>query len=264
MTHWRNLFLSALGAACVALSAPCVATANASAGDDSETITLDEARQIAARALRAGDAELARTLAMGLIKADPKDAYAYSVLAAAHSKLDNPALARAAARLSYKNATSREQSFVYARTAGRIALQQKRFTASQMWLRKAAFYAPDGKATQQLSRDFAQVRAANPLSLRFNFSIAPSDNVNNGSDATLLIINGEPQPGGHIAPGSQALAGIVGTADVNATFRLNRTRKTQTFATARAYTRRVALSSAARAAAPKVSNSSLFSTWIAS
>lgn len=246
-------------AACVlCIALPLVTPVTA--GEDSKTLTLDEARQVAAQALRVGKPELARTLAMGLVKADPKDAFAYGVLAAAHSSMENPDLARAAARLSYKYSTSKDQSFAAARTAGRVAYQQERFTASQLWLRRAALHASNDRKTELLGREYAQVRAANPLGLRFNLSIAPSDNVNNGSDATLLIVDGEPQPGGTIANSSRALSGVVATANANLTYRLKRTRTSQTSVTARAYTRRVALSSASRAAAPSVTNSELGSS----
>ena len=245
---------------CIALPAVLPAGAN----ETSETLTLDQARVVATNALRSGNPEVARTLAMGLVQADPEDAYAYALLAAAHSKMANPDLARAAARLSYKHAKSPEQSYASARTAGRIAFQQKRFNASQLWLRRAAVHAPNEAKSQQLAREYAQFRSVNPLNFKFNLSISPSDNVNNGSDATLFTINDEP-PGGNIplniGESSKALSGVVSTANLSVSYRLKRTRTTQTFAIARLYTRQVALSKAARAAAKTVTNDQLASTY---
>lgn len=241
---------------CVALPTVLPAVAN----ETSATITLDQAREIAAHALRSGDPALARTLAMGLVQANPQDAYAYGILAVAHSKMENPDLARSAARLSYKYSESPEQSYASARTAGRLAYKQERFNASQLWLRRAALHAPTETKSKQLGRDYAQVKSANPLSFRLNLSITPSDNVNNGSDTTLDIINGVPQAG-TIGVSSRALSGTVGTLDLSLKYRLKQTRTTQTFAIARAYTRRVALSQSAKAAAPNVSNSELANTF---
>ncbi len=227
---------------------------------DSETLTLDQARAIATQALRAGDFETARRLAMGLLQADAQDAYAYAILTSAHARLDNPTLARQAARLTYKYSENPEQSYSAARTAGQIAFNQKRYTAAQIWLRKAALYADDPRKTQQVARDYGQLRRANPFSFKLSVSATPSDNVNNGSDAVLDIINGVPQ-GGVIGASSRALSGIVGTTDVSLRYRLKQTKKARTSLSARVFTRRVALSSQARTIAPNVSNQDLASTY---
>lgn len=248
------------GAVCAGAIALC-ATAAVPAGD-SQSLTLDQARAIAAQALRAGEFDVARELAMGLLKADAEDPYAYAILTTAHARLNNPDLARHAARLSYKYSETPEQSYSAARKAGQVAFQQKRYTAAQIWLRRASFYAPDERFEQQLGRDYAQVRNANPLNMRFGLSLAPSDNVNNGSDAVLDIIDGVPQ-GGTIGAGSRALSGTVGTGDVSLSYRLKQTSRTRTALNARMFTRRVALSSDARASAPAISNSDLGSTYAA-
>ena len=88
--------------------------------DDAQTFSLDEARVLARQALYAGRFDLARDVAMVLVRADPEDAYAYGVLAAAHSRLDDPKLARAAARLSYKYSETPAERFGAARTAARL------------------------------------------------------------------------------------------------------------------------------------------------
>ena len=255
----------ALGLAVAAL--PLLSAVQAQ--EQSSTFTLDQARDLAEKALRRGDLDTARTLAMGLVKADPKDAHAYAVLAAVHSKMNNPDLARAAARLSYKHSPSRTQSYHAAHTAGRIAYQQKRFNAAQFWLRRAATHADGDQKVSRLGQDYAHIKRANPLGFRLNLSLAPSDNVNNGSDATLLSVNGEPLlgPFGHLGTGSRALSGMVGTADLNLRYRLKSSSRGQTNITARLYTRQVALSSASEAAiandpAATLSNSDLSSTSV--
>lgn len=249
----------ALLAAALALSAT-MATPQDQPDAPTATLTLDEARGVARRALYAGEFELARQLAMGLLDADETDPFAYGVLAAAHSRMNDPRLARAAARLSYKYAKSPPQKFGAARTAASIAFQQERPTRSQAWLRLAATHADTEQQEKLLSRDYARVRAANPLRFNISASLAPSDNVNNGTDNVLEVINGVPTLGFYRG-GSRALSGTVGTFDIQARYRLNQTATSHTQAHARLYTRRVALSSSARAIAPGLRNSDFASTY---
>lgn len=209
-------------------------------------ISLDQARNVAATALNLGEFELARKLAMGLLLADEEDAFAYSILTTAHSKLGNPKLARAAARLTYKYSNTKLESYSAARSAGQVAFQQKRYTASQIWLRRASVYAPDDRYTRRIAKDYAQVRAVNPLSFRLNVAVTPSDNVNNGADSLENLVNGEPQLG-FINAASRALSGVIATTDASLSYRIRQTKTSRTLINARLFTRNVFLSSDAKA-----------------
>ncbi|WP_299687510.1 surface lipoprotein assembly modifier [uncultured Tateyamaria sp.] len=228
---------------------------------DSGTLTLDEARLLARQALYAGRFEVARQLAMGLLKADAEDPYAYGVLAAAHSRLNDPKLARAAARLSYKYSDTPAQKFGAARTAASVALQHERPTLSQAWLRIAATHTETDKQEAELKRDYARARAANPLSFNISLGVAPSDNVNSGTDNVLEVINGVPTLG-RFGSATRALSGVVTTFDTRLRYRLRRDANSVTHANARLYIRRVELSESAEADAPGV-NGSLFSSTFA-
>ena len=228
--------------------------------DTEQTFSLQEARVLARQALYAGRFDLARDVALILVRTDPEDAFAYGVLAAAHSRLDDPKLARAAARLSYKYSETPAQKFGAARTAASVAHQQDRHTISQGWLRLAATHADTEEQEKSLKRDYGRVRAANPLRFNINFSIAPSDNVNNGTDNVLEVINGVPTLG-VFNGSSRALPGTVGTLDVALRYRLAQGKKTRTTATGRLYTRRVDLSESAEDLAPNVENSDFASTY---
>lgn len=229
--------------------------------EHTRTLNMAEARILARQALHAGRFDLARDVAMILVRADPEDAYAYGVLAAAHSRLNDRKLARAAARLSYKYSDTSEEKFGAARTAAIIAFQQERPTISQAWLRLAATHADTPKKDKVLARDYARVRAANPLRFNISLSIAPSDNVNNGTDNVLEVINGVPTLG-VINRSSRALAGTVGTLDVQLHYRLGQNQSSRTTATGRLYERRVNLTNSAQAEAPDVSNSDLAQTYV--
>ena len=208
-------------------------------------LSVSDTRVIATRALRVGEFEIARQLAMGLLQADIKDPFAYGVLTAAHARLENPKLARAAARLSYKYSEGKENSFAAARTAGHLAFQQKRYTAAQIWLRRAAFHTPNENSEQALARDFGRVRATNPFHFNLRVSLSPSDNVNNGTDSIDNLVNGLPQVG-FIGAASRALSGTVGTADLRLRYTLREDQTSRTQLNARFFTRQVALSSEAR------------------
>lgn len=223
-------------------------------------ITLDEARAVARRALQLGEFELAREIAMGLLDADAEDAYAYGVLAAAHSRMNDPRLARAAARLSYRYADTDAQKFGAARTAASVAAQQDRPTASQMWLRIAAAHADTPRQEDVVAHAYDRARAANPLRFNLDLSIAPSDNVNSGTDNVLEVINGVPTLG-FFQGSSRALPGTVTTLDARLRYRLRATKTARTTATARLYTRQVDLSSAAQSIAPNLTNSDFASSF---
>ncbi|MEX0370735.1 MAG: hypothetical protein AB3N09_08900 [Tateyamaria sp.] len=220
---------------------------------DEQPVTLAQARVLARQALYAGRFDLARDIAMVLVRVDPEDAYAYGVLAAAHSRLQDPKLARAAARLSYKYSDTSQEKFGAARTAASIAYQQERPTLSQMWLRLAATHSDTEEQDKKLATDYARVRAANPLYFNINVSVAPSDNVNNGTDNVLEVINGVPTLGVY-GGSSRALSGTVGVFDARLRYRLNATQSSRTTATGRLYLREVDLSSEARSIAPDAEN----------
>lgn len=209
--------------------------------EDSQTLTMEQARGLARQALYAGRFDLARDVATVLVQADPEDAYAYGVLAAAHSRLNDPKRARSAARLSYRHSETPAQKFGAARTAASIALLQERPTASQVWLRLAATHAETPKQDEAISKDYARVRQVNPLRFNINLSVAPSNNVNNGTDNVIEVNNGIPT-GSAINASSRALDGTVGTLDVQLRYRLAQSRKSRTTASGRLYVRRVDLS----------------------
>ena len=138
----RNLCARLLLALCfAAAAAPFTHAQNAPQTPTSVALSITETREIAKQALQLGEFEIARRLAMGLLLADPKDPYAYAILAAAHASLNDPTLARAGARLSYKYSKDEQQAFASARNAARLAYSQKRYTAAQVWLRRASQYA---------------------------------------------------------------------------------------------------------------------------
>ena len=223
MSARRRIFWRS-GVAAIGLSCAFAAFAQ-----DSVDLTLSEARAVARNALQTGEAALARDLAMGLLQADPEDAYAYAVLASAHSQLGNPKLARSAARLTYKHSRSDANKFTAARAAGQLAFDQDRMTTAQVWLRRAAIHANSDAQEKVLKRDYSAVRAQNPWRFSIKGSVTPSSNINNGAESEQVYVNGVLQ-NVTLGASSKALSGLVGTLDTQVSYRLRHTKASRTTA----------------------------------
>ena len=228
---------------------------------ENATLTLPQARQAAALALQQGNLPLARTLALGLVQANPEDPYAYAILTSVYRVLGDPKLARAAARLRYKYAENTNEKFHAAHIAGQVAFDQQRLSAAQIWLRRAAVHAETPAQDAQLARDYRAVRRQNPFRVSISASVTPSDNVNNGASSAVETVNGAPTFA-FLAPGSLALSGTAITLDTRANYRLRRTDKSQTTLGGRFYTRQVQLSSEARDLVPTASNDDFGVTYV--
>lgn len=92
-------------------------------------------------------------------------------------------------------------------------------------------------------RAFRTVRARNPLNFDLRFSISPSDNVNNGANSPVNIIEGSPLVG-RLSPSAQAISGVVATTDLRLSFRIAQSERSRTRLTGRAYTRKVRFNNA--------------------
>lgn len=242
----RRLLQAACACLTLMLALPVLA-------QDALELSLPQARQMAGEALQDDNLDLAEKLALGLVQANPKDPYPYSILTAVHTRRGNADLARAAARLRYKYAADADEKFAAAHIAGQVAFQQARFTAAQIWLRRAALHADSEEDNKVLERDYAQVRNQNPFQFVITGAITPSDNVNNGASSSTETVNGQPTFA-FIAPGSLALSGQVATLDVKLGYRLAATPLSQTLLSTRLYSRQVWLSEDAQASVPSLSN----------
>jgi len=202
------------------------------------SMTLDQARGLGVAALEQGNPALALQIGYGLLQADPEDAFAHFLIASAFRQQSRPTEARRAAALAYRHAESGPLKFQAAQLAARISVEDKSFTRAQIWLRRSLIHAPDPAFLPQIEADYRRVRALDPLQFRFSFSLAPSSNVNNGSDSPYALIEGVPVIG--IFDGlSQALSGVTGSADLALSYRLRGSRTSETRALARFYTSRV-------------------------
>lgn len=223
------------------------------------TLTLPQVRELAVLAVNSGDSAMALRMARGLLKADPQDTLAHYVMATAHSQTGNYSAGRKAAARAYRFAGSDGDRLRSAELAARLAYREGRPTLAQLWLRRTANYTRDETSADRLARDYRALRNQNPLSFSIRTDLRPSSNVNNGSSAVYNVIDGVVAPFYRFT--TQALSGLIGTVDVNASYRLHATQTTRTTVAGRLYVQRVSLSDSARATDPAARNADYGATY---
>ncbi len=229
-------------------------------GATQTVLNLEQARTLAIHKLESGDPGAAILLAKELLRPDPRDPLVYYILARAHARLNDPDLARRAAALSYRFASTAPARFEAAQFASQMAFQAERYSLSQLWLRRTAIHAPSEHDRDRVARDYRLLRRINPWSLRLRADLRPSNNVNHGSDTALNIIDGIPD-GGTIPGAGMALSGLIASLDLVPSFRLHSAARSSTTLGARLYLERVALSSEAKNQAPEARNGDFGSTF---
>ncbi|WP_322865448.1 surface lipoprotein assembly modifier [Aquicoccus sp. G2-2] len=245
--------------AALVLSCLTLLPQGARAQDTNLTMTIPQARQMAVASLAQGRPDIALKIALGLVKRDPEDPFAYFILTDAERALRHPKLARRASELAFKYSKRDADKFQAAQMAAQLAVQANQPTRAQIWLRRSANYAPSAEHLDVIKRDYAILRRINPWQAKLRFTLSPSSNLNNGSDSPYNIIDGVPLVG--ILGGSaRALSGTKATADLQFSYRLHQSRKTETRLGGRLYVQRVWLSPQARALAPAAQNSDFGST----
>ena len=180
-------------------------------------------RRLADTALAAGYAEQAIAYTDALLVRDAGDATALILKARALRLLERYPESEAVARLAWAAAKTDTAKFGAAITLAQALSLQDNRTAAQLWLRTAEQYAPNPRARAQAIRDFNFVRGQNPLSLHFNLSLQPSDNVNNGTFAQIIFIPGLPP-----AIPDVALSGVTGELSLSGRYRLQQSATRQT------------------------------------
>ncbi len=208
-------------------------------------------RQLAFQTMQAGFAKDALNMTGALLSVDPDDATALIIRSQALRALGQMDAAQAAARLAWTAAQTDQGRYGASMAMAQALSSEGRRTAAQMWLRRAAEYAPSDRAYQIARRDFGYVRSRNPWSLDITAKAAPGSNVNNGSSRDYMTMPGLPLQF-EIAPEGQALSGFEFGLGVAATYRLApRTADRHTEARFGFSGQAVALSAAASAAAPQ-------------
>ncbi len=191
-----------------------VSTAHAQTVD----IPKEQARNLAAKQMLAGNNEAALGIAKALIASDRSDAQAHLVAAQSLRAMDDYRAAKSHASLAFEAATTAQMRYVSAMVMAQSLSANGQKSASQLWLRRAAEVAPDEQTRLRAIRDFRYVRDTNPWQYALSFGARPSSNINNGARDTrfywggLVFVNPEAAP----------LSGIEFEAGAKAFYRPNK------------------------------------------
>lgn len=215
-------------------------------------LTVDQMRAFGVEALARGYADQALSIAEALLTRDPDDSSALALKAQALRLLQRLPESEAAARQAWAEADTPGARYTAASTLAQALSLQGHRTRAQFWLRRAVQEAPNGAARQQAEQDFDYVRGQNPLSLQFDLSVQPSNNVNGGARDPLFEYKGIPFV---LSGDAQALSGLSLGLGVQGKYRLSDTQAGVTSLTFALNQQGVLLSEAARAKAPMARNS---------
>ncbi|MEO6301516.1 MAG: hypothetical protein ABIO62_17970, partial [Paracoccaceae bacterium] len=191
------------------------------ASADTVDLSLDQARDVARRALLSGDPALAVALAHRLVEAKPDDPYALLILAAGLQQLGDPAKGRAAGKAAWQAASGLPYlRYEIARHTALATLQLGEPLAAAFWLRRAVETAPDAQARTQSLSDLATLRSRARLHFTVDVSATPSSNLNGGASGGFLIIDNSLNVG-PLSGSAQALSGQRLTEHVALTYALS-------------------------------------------
>ena len=244
LTYIRN------GAAILALVLAAVPV-HVSAQDSPQRLSPSEPRSFALGLLQQGETQAARALALGLLRKDSRDYIALMVLAEAERSLGRPAQAKFAARRAWRSTDVEKERFAAAFMMSGILKAEEKYSQAQLWLRRAGTATDEPRYEAAARKEYRRVQAANPWSLSFNFSLAPTSNVNGGPNDNTYTIGDLV----FVDPTAVPLSGVeVGTM-LNITHRLKPAEWGRVSFGLRYDERRYMLSSAAKHAVPTASGS---------
>jgi hypothetical protein len=226
-----------------------------------ERLSLEEGRQLATSLISNGQPWAAREIALALLQANPRDLDALILLSRAERALGNTEDALDAGRRAWSVAETDVDRFVVASVMAQAHSTAAQFTRAQFWLRRAAEAAPNDQMEAFAARDYGVLRHANPLSFKLSFSVLPSNNINNGNSNNKLTF--AYLPGAlaslewEVPAASRPLSGLALTGQVELSYRLARSERSQTNLNLDLFAQGYVLSAESKRTAPGVTAESL-------
>jgi hypothetical protein len=212
--------------------------------------------------LQQGDYAAAVQLATALTDAAPNDASLLVLLGRAQVAAGAPAVAQQTARRAWRAARGQpDLRFDAARLGARAAADAQRYGVAKLWLRLAADTAQTDSQRAVVAESFAAIRQRDRSETQLSFSVAPSSNINGGSSAQRLIVDGISTPL-LLSGDARALSGIEARLDIAHRWRLPSTGTGTTFVGLRLAGSTYALSDAARTQAPDLRGADLGSALL--
>jgi hypothetical protein len=182
---------------------------------------------------------------------DPADADAAFLRALAAFETRDPKTAAIFAARAYGLAQTGPDRFEAARLAGRAHYNAGAFARSELWFRRAANHTSTATEAASVTADFRLAQQANPLTIALGTWVAPSDNINDGSEDPFFQLEGLPFD--FVLPASRrALSGIEYGAEARFGYRLSQSARQRTSVGAYLSGQTYTLSSEAEAIAPEL------------
>ncbi|MCK0095740.1 hypothetical protein MWU60_09170 [Yoonia sp. F2084L] len=185
----------------------------------------------AEEALVGGNPTKATELTQQILSIDPDSYAALFVLGLAQADLGEHRAAANAAAKAYRAAVNDQEKLQAARLVAGSRFQLGHYARSEIWLRRAANHIQSEDDAEAVVREYARAARANPLSIEFNATVAPSDNVNGGAEDDEFLLDGAEVfnviPGledievGRVPENQRALSGISYAARMRLGYRIN-------------------------------------------
>lgn len=212
--------------------------------------TVETQRDAASQALIDGDPALTARLAQEILSKTPDDFPTLFILSQAQTELGQDSAAAASAKHAYRAARTDEEKLQASRLAAAAKFNLGQFTRAEWWLRRGANHTDTPEEVASIAREFQAIRQKNPLSIKLGFSIAPSNNINGGTEDSTFSLG---EFDFIFDPSSRSLSGVEYAGDVDVSYRLSQGPTHATYAGLYLFGRTYALSSSSREAAPGIS-----------
>lgn len=189
-------------------------------------VSIDEARDIATRALFSGEPELALQIAQAILLQQPDDRASLLVVAAAAPQLGDPRAGRLAGARAWTLSDTDIEKYEAARLTALAAANEERYTLSTFWLRRALTVVPNDDERARTVQDARAITRLNPWSTQLSFSLVPSSNVNGGAEDDVSTAPGNPT--GTLSEDATALAGVRASLSFGTQYRLHENAQSRT------------------------------------
>ena len=157
--------------------------------------------------------------AQNILAQDPDNFAALFILGLAQSDQGDHATAATTAAQAYQVARDESSRLQAARLVASARFRLGDYIRAEFWLRRAINHAVTEEDQLAVAREYVTTVQANPLSFQFTASVAPSDNINNGSDDGLLSFESIGLTF-ELPENRRALSGIAYAASARAEYRL--------------------------------------------
>ncbi|MEJ6404587.1 hypothetical protein V8J85_16985 [Yoonia sp. 2307UL14-13] len=184
----------------------------------------------------------------------PVDFPALFVKAAALSDLGRFGDAAQTAGAAFRAAQNDAERLQAARLASSAHFRARQYARAEWWLRRASNHVNTPEEAANVFTEFQAVRRENPLGVRLNFGVAPSNNINGGAESEVFRLEGLDFDL-FLPPEQVALSGIEYSGDVQLSYRLSRSATQATRLGVFLYGRTYTPSDSAKDSVPGISGS---------